>query len=112
MQKRCAFKIQENAFGGLSVAAKARLEELIGELELPFGNAVKPPRATRDDGLVSGATITKVWHGRTYRVHITDDAFEWDGRRFRSLTAVASAITGSKWSGPLFFGLKKKAAVS
>ncbi|WP_141138252.1 DUF2924 domain-containing protein, partial [Boseongicola aestuarii] len=48
--------------------------------------------------------------GRVYRVNVTSDGFEMDGQTFSSLSAVAKRITGAEWSGPRFFGLKKRAA--
>jgi hypothetical protein len=53
------------------------------------------------------------WHGRTINVLVTEDGFEFDGRQYRSLTQISSAVTGTHWSGPRFFGLKRaKAAAS
>jgi hypothetical protein len=49
--------------------------------------------------------LTRQYHGREIRVLTLDDGFEWDGQHFRSLSAVARAITGAKWNGRLFFNL-------
>jgi len=46
------------------------------------------------------------WHGQTYEVAVDDDGFSWQGTRYRSLCAIARQITGTAWSGPLFFRLK------
>ena len=56
----------------------------------------------------SGSVITKQYRGEEIRVQVLDDGFEWDGGRFGSLSAVARAVTGQRWNGPLFFGLRKR----
>ena len=52
------------------------------------------------------------WHGCIYEVLVLDDGFSWQGTRYRSLSAVARTITGTAWSGPLFFGLKQNRSAS
>ena len=56
--------------------------------------------------LPPGSRLAREWQGRTHVVTVTPDGFEYDGKAFRSLSAIARAITGTAWSGPLFFGLK------
>jgi hypothetical protein len=56
--------------------------------------------------LQPGTRLVREWQGRTYDVLVLDDGFSWQGTRFRSLSAIAREITGTAWSGPLFFGLK------
>ena len=85
-----AWRIQEAAFGGLDAQAKRRLR------------APGPAGPSLQDG----ARITKEWQGRSYVVARVDSRFRWDGRDFPSLSAVALAITGVKWNGPKFFGLR------
>ena len=58
------------------------------------------------DSLSSGTRLLREWQGRTHRVTVVDAGFEYDGRSWRSLSAIAHAITGTRWSGPLFFGLR------
>lgn len=55
--------------------------------------------------MTSGAQLLREWNGRTYRVIVTDDGYEMDGRTYRSLSAIAKHITGAHWSGPRFFGV-------
>jgi hypothetical protein len=55
-----------------------------------------------------GTHLARDWHGRTHHVLVTDDGFLYQERRYLSLSQVATAITGTKWSGPRFFGLKRK----
>jgi hypothetical protein len=56
--------------------------------------------------LKPGTRLVREWQGRTYEVLVLDDGFSWQGTSYRSLSAVARKITGTAWSGPLFFGLK------
>ena len=101
--KRCAWKLQENRFGGLSKTARQKLEEIIGDLEIP----TDAPRAPQNrDGLAPGAILTKTWRDTEIQVQVHEDGFEWNGDMFRSLSAVTRAITGTRWNGPLFFGLR------
>lgn len=55
--------------------------------------------------LVPGSRLVREWHGHTHCVEVTDDGFEWNGEQYSSLSAIACAITGTKWSGPRFFGV-------
>src|SRR5438876_11510113 len=57
--------------------------------------------------LKSGTRLMREWQGRTYEVVVLDDGFSWQGTRCNSLSAIARKITGTAWSGPLFFGLKQ-----
>ena len=56
--------------------------------------------------LKPGTRLIREWQGRTYEVLVLDDGFSWQNTRYRSLSAIARTITGTPWSGPLFFGLK------
>jgi hypothetical protein len=64
-----------------------------------------PTRARRD--LAPGTRLVREWQGRTYEVVVLDQGFSWQGTHYRSLSALARKITGTAWSGPLFFGLKQ-----
>lgn len=105
---RCAWRVQELRFGGLSDAAKARLEALIAEIDFPIdsvrGRATAPPSGT------PGTTVSRVWRGREVRAtSIEGGRWEHDGAVYRSLSAVAKHVTGSHWNGKLFFGLTRRA---
>ncbi len=111
--KRIAWKIQERRLGGLSNVAKARLEELIAEIELPLSEGAakaKAPAKPRVDpkALLPGSVLTRVWHEQRIRVRVLEQGFEWDDQVFKSLSAVARAVTGAHWNGRLFFGLSKR----
>lgn len=108
--KRIAWKIQEQRFGGLSDAAKRRLDELIAEIDLPLSETRRTPTGRlvvtpkRHQPAV-GTTITREWRGQQFAVRVVEGGFEWDGVPYRSLSAVAKAITGAHWNGKLFFGI-------
>ena len=117
--RRLAWRVQELAYGGLSERAKARIKEIQAmnppiRVRPPRGweppaNGDVSPKTYRDERLPApGTVLTRTYRGEEYRVTVLDDGFEWDGRHFKSLSAVARAITGQKWNGPLFFGLTKR----
>ncbi|MGF7175276.1 DUF2924 domain-containing protein [Azospirillum doebereinerae] len=95
-----AWKLQDAAFGGLSPDAKRRLVRLADSLERRPGHS-PPPKPT----LRPGTVLTREWRGVLHQVRVTADGFEHLGTRFASLSEVARAITGTRWSGPAFFGL-------
>ena len=100
--KRLAYRIQELAFGGLSVQAERRLDDLVDELD-----GKKKPKAKDMTAPIVGTKLIREWQGGMQEVTALADGFEWQGRRYQSLSAVARAITGTRWNGPLFFGLRK-----
>ncbi len=111
--KKCAWRLQEQRLGGLSAVAKRRLEELIAEIDVPLAEkqrtvsgALRGPRRPGDP--VVGTTLTRDWKGHEVRVSVVDSGYEHDGVLYRSLSAVAKAITGAHWNGRLFFGLTKR----
>jgi hypothetical protein len=99
-----AWKIQEQAYGGLGAATKRRLADLAKTMEQD-GDLVRR-RVAR---LKPGAKLIREWRGETHTVIVLEDGFEWRGKRRRSLSVIAKLITGAHWSGPRFFGLHCKA---
>lgn len=91
-----AWRIQSDAFGGLDAVVRRKLK------------AEAAPRRAGVD-LPLGAVITREWKGLRETVRRTEAGYEWRGRTYKSLSAVARAITGAPRSGPLFFGLKEAA---
>ncbi|MEQ9015746.1 MAG: DUF2924 domain-containing protein [Marinovum algicola] len=89
-----AWQLQAAVKGGLAPATRRRLAALAGGA---------PPR--RVDRLRPGDRLVRVWAGESHTVLVLDTGFEWRGRRWRSLSAIARSITGARWSGPRFFGL-------
>ncbi len=110
--RRIAWKIQEQKLGGLSKVAKRRLDVLICEIELPADNTGTASgvlrKLRRPDDPAPGTVLVRKWRGQEIRVLVRDDGYEWHGELFRSLTAVARAVTSSRWNGRLFFGLTKR----
>ena len=98
-----AYRIQENAFGGLPNAVERRLAKLTGTFKSE-GRIVapSPPKVK------PGARLIREWHGRTHVAAVVDGGFEYQGKTFPSLTAIAVEITGAHWSGPRFFGLVRR----
>src|ERR1700757_4950390 len=76
--------------------------------------AQREPRGadTSSSELKPGTRLVREWQGRTYDVVVLDDGFSWQGTSYRSLSALAGKITGTAWSGPLFFGLKPNRTVA
>jgi hypothetical protein len=97
-----AYRIQEIALGGLRPGWQRQLRQFAQQFK-ETGAANIPPRPA----LKPGTRLVREWQGRTYEVLVLDDRFSWQNTRYRSLSAVARKITGTAWSGPLFFGLKQ-----
>ena len=96
-----AYRMQEVALGGLRPGRQRQLRQIARQFK-ETGAAKIPPRPE----LKPGTRLMREWRGRSYDVLVHDDGFSWQGMRYRSLSAVARKITGTAWSGPLFFGLK------
>jgi hypothetical protein len=103
LQSRLAYRIQELAYGGLKPETRARLEAL-GE-QLDGGNVVLR-RVRADDRPLAGTRLVREHGGVEHIVTVLADGFEYEGRPYRSLSAVARHITGTRWNGWTFFGLK------
>ncbi|MEE9392634.1 MAG: DUF2924 domain-containing protein [Planctomycetota bacterium] len=109
--KRCARKIQELRYGGLSRKAQERLEELIGMLGIDFSRPINEAAQAvlkHDGGLISGTTLVREWKGTQIIVHILAKGFEYDGDHYRSLSAIAKEITGSHCNGRAWFKLTER----
>jgi hypothetical protein len=105
LESRLAYRIQELAYGGLKPETIERLEAL-GE-QLDGGNLVL--RRTRsEDKPISGTRLIREWQGVEQCVTVRDHDYEYQGRPYKSLSAVARAITGTRWNGWIFFGLKNQ----
>ena len=118
--KRIAWRMQANAYGGLSERALAKAREIANEADLrlivPRKPKVSPESQTREipttikpqrQALMRSTTLTRVYKGKTYIVSVRESGFECEGVLYKSLTAVAKAITGQHWNGYLFFNIKK-----
>jgi len=100
-----AFRRQERLQGGLSIAVRRRLDALAAQLDAKAAAAFAPAAI-----LKPGTRLVREWHGRAHAVIVLEDGFEYQGRRYPSLSRVATLITGTRWSGPVFFGLKRRPA--
>lgn len=101
-----AFRLQEKELGGLSASVERRLLALANETAsdketpLPVSTILRP-----------GMQLVRSWRGQTHSVVVTEDGFLWNGSNHTSLSSIAQAITGTKWSGPRFFGLRGKTGI-
>ena len=94
-----AWRLQEKALGGLSAEAR----RLLGA----GGEGASPRRRSARASLRTGNRLVRRWRGRTYVVEVTEGGLMYDGAAYTSLSVIASKITGTRWSGPRFFGLIK-----
>jgi Protein of unknown function (DUF2924) len=95
-----AYHVQTRHFGGLTEATRRRLRRLAAGEAAPAD--APPPSQT----LKPGTRLLRVWQGRTHSVAVTENGFTHNGQHYRSLSQIARIITGTRWSGPLFFGLR------
>jgi len=105
LESRLAYRIQELAFGGLKPETVRRLERLGEELD---GGDRKKSRIRVDNMPITGTRLIREWQGVEQIVMVTVDGFEWQGRPYKSLSAIARAITATRWNGLVFFGLKNR----
>ena len=105
LESRLAYRIQELAYGGLKPETVKRLEAL-GE-QLDGGNIVLR-RIRGDDKPMAGTRLIREYGGVEHTVTVLNDGYEWQGRPYQSLSAIARAITGTRWNGWVFFGLKNR----
>ena len=102
-----AYEMQVKRHGGLKPSTSRRL------LKIAQGDAVGTEiRVKPSTGLKPGARLLREWNGVTHSVEVIKGGFIWNDEAYRSLSSVAHAITGARWSGPLFFGLRKPASKS
>ena len=106
LESRLAYRIQELAYGGLKPETVRRLERL-GE-QLDGGDRKKSGMRADRDRPITGTRLIREWQGVEHVVTVTADGFEWQGRPYKSLSAIARAITGTRWNGWVFFGLKSR----
>ena len=135
LKKRLAWRIEANFQGDLSQGAIARIQQLGDQLperwQMRLGQAASEPAAAGDaatklDAALSTATteprdprvppvgtvVRRVFDGKTHEVTVCVEGFEYEGRKYKTLSAIANQIAGSRWNGFLFFGLKKPGAAA
>ena len=97
-----AYKIQEDAYGGLKASVRSELRKIAKQLN--HGKDIS--RARIRSRISPGTRLLREWHGESHEVIATETGFEYRDERFRSLSQIARKITGTRWSGPVFFGTK------
>jgi len=102
LESRLAYRIQELAYGGLTEATIERLDALADELE---GKKPKPQHSLVDRPM-AGTRLIREWRGVEHCVTVRQENFEYQGRPYKSLSAIARLITGTQWNGLVFFGMK------
>ena len=101
LRRSIAHRIQEKAYGGLAPPAQRLLHQLVkASMDKPNGRLTFPRR------IKPGSEFVRTWNRRTYRVAVLRSGFAYDGKTFASLSEIATLITGTKWNGPRFFGLR------
>ena len=100
-----AYRLQADRFGDLDAESR-RLLDGAGSPEDAGKRAVDPSRLTAD--VRPGTMLAREWNGQMHRVTVLADGFAWNGKTYPSLSKIAFAITGTRWNGPRFFGLRDK----
>ena len=98
-----AYRLQEKTLGGLTPKARRALDQLARQREgsSRFAVALSP-------SYKPGTRLIRQWKGELHEVEVLEDGYTWQGQAYPNLSRIARAITGTRWSGPLFFGLKKR----
>src|SRR3569623_1116392 len=98
--RACAYQIQIKAYGGLSPKTRRRLLKIAADAEQGTFTTAGAPRRLRP-----GTRLVRAYGGVTHTVEVLADGFAWNEQKFRSLSGIATAITGTRWNGNVFFGL-------
>ena len=102
LARAVAYQMQVEAYGGLSVGTKRRLREIANAVRNGDANSMLGSTRIR-----AGTQMIRQWQNTTHTVTAVAEGFEWNGRTYKSLSAVANAITGTNWNGFAFFGVKR-----
>ncbi len=106
--RRLAYRLQELAHGGITDATRAALRAVAERDGQPGQGMRLTRRDANDGGPVAGTRFVREWHGQRHEVAVVEGGFEYQGKIFRSLSAIAKLITGAHWNGKLFFGLRSR----
>ena len=107
LESRLAYRIQELAYGGLKHETIERLEALAEGLN---GNNAPMRRRRGMSRPIAGTMLVREWQGAEHRITVLNDGYEYQGRAYKSLSAIARTITGTRWNGWVFWGLKNQRA--
>ncbi len=100
LRRSIAYKIQEEAYGGLDRTTAQLLKQLMAQFAKSNGRVVLPRR------IKPGAVLIREWKGERHQVAVLEDGFAYQGKPYESLSQIARLITGTRWNGPKFFGLR------
>jgi Protein of unknown function (DUF2924) len=99
-----AYKLQEQAYGGMKPEIRRQLEKIA--VRYRRDPSTKDVSFREPQRIKPGTRLMRQWNGKRHQVTVIEDGFEYEGERYKSLSVIARIITGTRWSGPLFFGLK------
>jgi hypothetical protein len=105
LRRSVAHRNQEKAYGGLSRPIQRLLDQMIKEFAAKPGGRIVTPRRVKP-----GSVLVRQWKGKSHRVMVLAEGFAFDGKTFGNLSEIAVLITGTRWNGPRFFGLRSKTA--
>ena len=105
LESRLAYRIQELTYGGPDKQTRRLLDLLADEVE---GTLTRKAQIADPRNPVVGTKLIREWDGTAHTVTVLKEGFEWGGQRYKSLSAVARAITGTRWNGYRFFGLRER----
>jgi hypothetical protein len=105
LESRLAYRIQELIYGGPDKQTRRLLDLLADEVE---GTLTRKAQIADPRNPVVGTKLIREWDGIAHTVTVLKEGFEWGGQRYKSLSAVARAITGTRWNGYRFFGLRER----
>jgi len=110
--KRLAYRLQELAYGGLSPSALTDMDAILDDAGCDKLGRIRRRRngSSGHRGLLIGTRLLREWDGNLHEVTVVKGGFEYRGERFSSLSAIARIITGTRWNGPAFFGMRGKKA--
>jgi Protein of unknown function (DUF2924) len=103
LRRSIAHRIQEKAYGGLSRSVQRLLDQMTKAYAAKPGGRIVLPRRIKP-----GSVLVRQWKGKSHRVTVVVNGFSYDGKTFSNLSEIAVLITGTRWNGPRFFGLRTK----
>jgi hypothetical protein len=101
LRRSIAHRVQEKAYGGLPTATRRLLDQLVKSVAAKPNGRLELPRRIKP-----GSELVRTWNRKTYRVVVLQTGFGYDGNTFDTLSEIATKITGTRWNGPRFFGLR------
>src|SRR6266481_6358368 len=107
LRRSIAYRIQEKAYGGLSRPAQRLLDQMMKAFAARPNGKIALPRRIKP-----GSVLVREWKGKSHRVMVLAEGFAYDGETYSNLSEIAVLITGTRWNGPRFFGLRSKAEES